>query len=67
MEPILVFRSAQALKQEAEEIGHEEKEVAEYVKRHQALDRKGRLGEMHNESVRRVLILAGCDIEFRFK
>ena len=33
-----ILRSAQVLKQEAEEIGYEEKEVAEYVKQHQALD-----------------------------
>ena len=40
MEPIL--RSAQVLKQEAEEIGYEGKEVTEYVKQHQALDREER-------------------------
>ena len=40
MEPIL--RSVQVLKQEAEEIGYEGKEVAEYVKQNQALDGEGR-------------------------
>ena len=40
MEPIL--RSAQVLKQEAEQIGCEGKEVTEYVKQHQALDTEER-------------------------
>ena len=40
IEPIL--RSAQVLKQEAEEIGYQGKDVAEYVTKHQALDREGR-------------------------
>ena len=38
MEPTL--RSAQVLKQEAEEIGLEGKDIPDYVKRHQALDRE---------------------------
>ena len=38
MEPIL--RSSQVLKQKAEKIGYGEKEVAEYVKQHQALERE---------------------------
>ena len=38
MEPIL--RSAQALKQEAEEIGFEGKDILEYVKEQQKLDRE---------------------------
>ena len=41
MEPIL--RSAQVLKQEAEKTDYQEKEVAEYVKQHQALDREERV------------------------
>ena len=40
MEPIL--RSAQALKQEAEEIGFEGKDILEYVKEQQKLDREER-------------------------
>ena len=40
MEPIL--RSAQVLKQDAEELGYESKGTAEYVRRHQALDREDR-------------------------
>ena len=40
MEPIL--RSVQVLNQDAEEIVYEGKEVAEYVKRHQAVDRENR-------------------------
>ena len=40
MEPVL--KSFQILKQEAEEIGYEGKEVLEYVKQHQALDREER-------------------------
>ena len=40
MEPIL--RSAQALKQEAEEIGFEGKDILEYIKEQQKLDREGR-------------------------
>ena len=38
MEPVL--RPAHVLKQEAEEIGYHGKEVAEYVRQHQALDRE---------------------------
>ena len=38
MEPIL--RSAQVLKQEAEEMGLHGKDIAEYVMKHQTLDRK---------------------------
>ena len=37
MEPVL--RSAQVLKQEAEEIGFEGKDILEYVKEQQKLDR----------------------------
>ena len=45
MKPLL--RSAQVLKQKAEELGYQGKEVAEYVKQDQALDREERqLGEM---------------------
>ena len=40
MEPVL--RSAQVLKQEAEEIGLEGNNIPDYVKRHQALDREDR-------------------------
>ena len=40
MEPIL--GSDQVPKQEADEIGYHSKEVAEYVKQHQALDREER-------------------------
>ena len=40
MEPIL--GSAQVLKQEAEKLGYENKDIAEYVKQHQALDREDR-------------------------
>ena len=40
MEPIL--RSAQVLKQEAEDIGFEGKEILEYIKEQQKLDREGR-------------------------
>ena len=40
MEPLL--RPAQVLKQEAEELGYQGKEVAEYVKQEQALDREER-------------------------
>ena len=40
MEPIL--GSAQVLKQEAEKLGYESKDIAEYVKQHQALDREDR-------------------------
>ena len=40
MEPIL--RSAQVLKQEAEEIGFEGKDILEYVKEQQKLDREER-------------------------
>ena len=40
MEPVL--RSSQVLKQEAEEIGLEGKDIPDYVKRHQALDREDR-------------------------
>ena len=36
------IRSAQVLKQEAEDIGYEGKEILEYVKQQQALDRKER-------------------------
>ena len=36
MQPVL--RSSQVLKQEAEEIGLEGKDIPEYVRRHQALD-----------------------------
>ena len=44
MEPTL--RSAHVLKQEAEETGLEGKDIPEYVRRHQALDREERrLGE----------------------
>ena len=41
MEPLLI--SAQVLKQEAEELEYQEKEVAEYVKQEQALDRERRV------------------------
>ena len=41
MEPTL--RSTQVLKQEAEEIGLEGKEIAEYVREQQALDREERV------------------------
>ena len=40
MEPIL--RSAQVLKQEAEDIGFEGKDIVEYVKEQQKLDREER-------------------------
>ena len=40
MEPVL--RSAQVLKQEAEEIGFEGKDILEYVKEQQKLDREER-------------------------
>ena len=40
IEPLL--RSVQVLKQEAEELGYQGKEVAEYVKQEQALDREER-------------------------
>ena len=40
MEPLL--RSTQVLNQEAEELGYQGKEVAEYVKQEQALDREER-------------------------
>ena len=40
MEPVL--RSVQVLKQEAEDIGFEGKEILEYVKEHQKLDREER-------------------------
>ena len=36
------LRSAQVVKQEADEIGYEGKDVAEYVKQHQAADRDER-------------------------
>ena len=38
----LTLRSAQVLKQEAEEKGYEGKEVVEFVKQQQALDREER-------------------------
>ena len=44
------YRSAQVLKQEAEEIGSEAKDVAEYVKQHQALD--GEEGEAWREALK---------------
>ena len=44
MEPVL--RSAQVLKQEAEEIGFEGKDILEYVKEQQKLiERRGQRGE----------------------
>ena len=43
MEPIL--RSAQVLKQEAEDIGFEGKEILEYIKEQQKLDRREQHGE----------------------
>ena len=44
IEPTL--RSAQVLKQEAEDLGYEGKEIMEYVKEQQKLEeRRGQLGE----------------------
>ena len=40
MEPTL--RSAQVLRQEAVELGYEDKEIGEYVKEQQVLDRQDR-------------------------
>ena len=40
MEMPPIVKSSQFLKQEAEEIGYEEKEVAKYLKQRQALDRE---------------------------
>ena len=49
MEPTL--RSAQVLKQEAEDIGFEGKNILEYVKEQQKLDREERAGmEKHPDS-----------------
>ena len=45
MEPIL--RSAQVLKQEAEDLGFEGKEILDYVKEQQKLDREERADESH--------------------
>ena len=46
MEPTL--RSTQVLKQEAEELGYEGKEVLDYVKEHQKLDREERAAWRNN-------------------
>ena len=48
MEPVL--RSAQVLKQEAEEIGFEGKDILEYVKEQQKLDREEGSMEKHPDS-----------------
>ena len=39
----LTLRLAQILKQEGEEMGLEGKDIAEYMRRHQALDREERV------------------------
>ena len=49
MEPTL--RSAQVLKQEAEDLGYEGKEIMEYVKEQQRFDREGSLEKHPNERI----------------
>ena len=49
----LLLRSAQILKQEAEELGYQLEEVAEYVKQEQALDREERATWMEAEKKKR--------------
>ena len=57
MEPLL--RSTQALKQEAEELGYQGKEIAEYVKKEQALDREKRAAWRDTQKMQ-----AQADLEF---
>ena len=49
----IVLRSAQVLKQEAEETGLQGKDIAEYVTRHRHwIEKGGQLGEMHKVTSR---------------
>ena len=57
MEPLL--RSVQVLKEEAEELGYQEKEVADYVKQEQALDREERVAWIDTQKMQ-----AQADVEW---